>query len=47
VQKHGVPSKDFVVMPAYSGIKLSFLSKISAFIKYGRCEPENKEILKP
>jgi hypothetical protein len=44
VQKHGVPRKNFVVIPAYSGIKLSFYFKTSTFVKYGRCVPENKEI---
>jgi hypothetical protein len=47
VQTHGDSSENFVVMPAHSGIKLSFFFKIPSFFKYGKYEPENKEILKP
>jgi len=31
-------------MPAHSGIKLSFRFSMPTFVKYGSCEPENKEI---
>jgi hypothetical protein len=34
-------------MPAHSGIKLSFSFKMPSFVKYGKYESENKEILKP
>jgi hypothetical protein len=44
LQIHGIPSKNIVVMPAHSGIKFSFQFRMPAFVKCGRCEPENKEI---
>jgi hypothetical protein len=31
-------------MPAHSGIKFSFHFNMSEVVKYGKCEPESKEI---
>ena len=43
MQLHGVPSKNLVVMPAHSGIKLSLRFKMPSYVIYGKYELENKK----